>query len=75
MTICDRIEDYFAGVFQGEEKAAFKRHLGSCPTCQRRLDQLVRLDRELRERMPISLQQAPRPGWVEDLIMRTRSNN
>lgn len=52
MNICDRIEDYFAGVLVGRSRDAFKLHMSGCPVCKKRLKQLVRLDRELRRALP-----------------------
>ena len=74
--MCNKIEDYFAGVLQGEEKATFKHHLESCSTCQKRLDQLVFLDKELRRVMPRTLQEKKlSSNWMEDLITRVWSSN
>jgi anti-sigma factor RsiW len=52
MNNCDRIEDYFAGVLEGASRDAFKLHVSGCPRCKERLEQLVRLDRELRRALP-----------------------
>jgi len=74
MNTCSRIEDYFAGVLQGEEKEAFERHLATCPRCERRLQQLIQLDKELRKRLPRTLPGLEvRPSWLAELVRQMRT--
>lgn len=49
MALCDRAEDYFAGVLVGKARERFQEHLISCARCRKRLRELRVLDRALRK--------------------------
>lgn len=68
MAVTHQIEDYFAGVLEGGERAAFERHLEECPYCQRALEELRRLDGRLAAELPRAIAaREPRREWLETL--------
>jgi hypothetical protein len=72
MVSCDRIEDYFAGVLQGDNRVSFEGHLEACLTCRNSLKHLVLLDKELRETLPSTLPDVePSSDWIENLVQTT----
>jgi anti-sigma factor RsiW len=76
MEMCDRIEEYFAGILSGEDRLMFQNHMASCPTCRTRWEQLVFLDRELRKALPrVPKEEAIRTEWLENLVARVRYPN
>ena len=72
MGLCDKIEDYFAGVLQGDNRVSFESHLKVCPACRGSLKRLILLDKELRETLPHTLPDIEPPSnWVDGLIQTT----
>jgi hypothetical protein len=47
MKICDKIEEYFVSLIEGEEPNEFLEHLPTCDRCHKGLTQLRRLHEEL----------------------------
>ena len=63
-----RVEDYFAGVLEGEERVGFERHMESCVTCKDAIEALRRLDVRLsRELAPSVAAREPRREWLEQV--------
>ncbi len=72
MGLCEKIEDYFAGVLQGDTRVSFEGHLKVCSACHNSLERLILLDRELRETLPHALPDIEPPSdWPGKLIQAT----
>ena len=72
MGLCEKIEDYFAGVLQGDNRVSFEGHLKVCPVCRNGLERLILLDKELRETLPQTLPDTEPPSdWPGKLIKAT----
>jgi len=64
------VEDYFAGVLQGDARRAFERHLATCTLCQEHLKELRQLDDQLRKELPRTVEEEPTPEWVKEIVLK-----
>jgi predicted anti-sigma-YlaC factor YlaD len=51
--MCERLEEYFVALLEGEPQPDFDKHLSECPKCRKGLQQLVQLHRKLKKSLRV----------------------